>query len=385
MRHRIAIVTFHRAYNYGAVLQAYSLNRYLRDNGADCELLDYYPEYFYNMYHVLPQDRRSLPGLKTLCCHMLLQSTLSKRNKGFERFLKQYTKISDRSYSNLKSVELPYDAFIAGSDQIWSPSAARFDPAFFLSSKPFAEKLKYSYAASFGTKYIPEELRKAYQKRLGSFRRISVREESGVPIVESLTGKSPIVSCDPTLLLEKNEWDEICGEEPIIKGEYIFLYYVKQPKDIRLYAEKLASDLKCKVVCLSCYFVKSNKLMYDYMSGKIDEGPGFISYNTASPNEFLNLIKYAKYVLTSSFHGTVFSILFHKQFLTQTIWGDGSVNERVINLLDQVGLSKRSINNKTNDIDEVENWKLVDQMVSDMRSGGVQYLRTVLDDIGLLS
>ena len=125
--------------------------------------------------------------------------------------------------------------------------------------------------------------------------------------------------------------------------------------------------------------------MYDYMSGKIDEGPGFISYNTASPNEFLNLIKYAKYVLTSSFHGTVFSILFHKQFLTQTIWGDGSVNERVINLLDQVGLSKRSINNKTNDIDEVENWKLVDQMVSDMRSGGVQYLRTVLDDIGLLS
>ena len=381
MSKSLAIITFHRAYNYGAVLQACALNWTLKGLGVDCDLLDYYPSYFKNMYYILPAKKTVPSGVKTLLCHTLIWSMIVKRNKGFERFLKQNISLSDTTYYDLKKAALPYDAFIAGSDQIWSPSIARFDPVFFLSTEAFTGKLKYSYAASFGLQYIPNELRDAYQKRLIDYRMFSVREESGVPIVESLTGKKPVVSCDPTLLPDIETWSKICGKTPIINGEYIFLYYVKQPAEIREYAARLAKKTRCKVVCLSCLFSGSNKNKYYYMGGTADRKSGFICVNTASPDEFLNLIKYAKYVLTSSFHGTVFSILFHKQFLTQTIWNDGSNNERVINLLRNVELLRRSINEKESDIDRVENWELLDKKIEVLRQEGKMYLRLILDDM----
>ena len=384
MRKRIAVVTFHRAYNYGAVLQACALTWALRENGAVCELLDYYPRYFKNMYCVLPSNIFSSSGMKTLFCHTFLWHILAKRNKGFERFLKENASLSETSYDDLKNTALPYDAFIAGSDQIWSPSIARFDPVFFLSTEVFSGKLKYSYAASFGLPYIPEELRSAYQKRLNDYRLVSVRERSGISIIESLTGKKSVVSCDPSLLPEIETWNKLCGETPVIKGEYIFLYYVKQPAEIREYAARLAEKTNCKVVCLSCIFSNSNRNRIFYMSGTADRKDGFLCANTASPDEFLNLIKYAKYVLTSSFHGTVFSILFHKLFLTQTVWNDGGRNERVLNLLDSFALTGRSINEANHDINRKVNWREIDEKIYKLRREGVKYLQMILDDVNSL-
>ncbi len=378
---RIAIVTFHRAYNYGAVLQACALNRFLKDKAVLCDVLDYYPKYFHKMYHILPYRYFSANGNKTLVCHLLLFNVLSRRNRGFERFLRRNVSLSQNTYSSLNGVCLPYDAYIAGSDQIWNTAAAKFDPAFFLSMNLFSNKAKYSYAASFGLKKIPNELKDAYLKRLDDFRMISVREESGVSIVEELIGRSPEVVCDPTFLLDTKIWDDICGDKKIIDGDYIFLYYVKQPTEIREFAMQLAKDKHCKVVCLSCYFVENNRLKYNFLSGKEDRSCGFLSVNSASPDEFVNLIKHAKYVLTSSFHGTVFSALYHKSFLSQTIWNDGSSNERVVNLLNKLGLLNQSINSKFPNIDNEINWDIVDNAVNKLRQDGSNYLCAVLNDI----
>lgn len=378
---KLAIVTFHRANNYGAVLQCYALNRAMLNKGIDCEVLDYAPGYFTRMYRVLPKKTLTKRGIKTLLCHVLLRKMLKARNEKFADFVSCRLKLSAKTFDTPDEADLTgYDAVITGSDQVWNPTAAEFDRIFFLYGKGFENLKKYSYAASFGLDKLPEHLTEEYQNRLNDYCRISVREKSAVPIVEALTGKAPVVSCDPTFLLSADDWKALAGEKPLVPGDYIFLYYVKQPKEIRAYAKKLAAQTKCRVICTSCYFTKVPGTLYRYMGGKADAEDGFETMNAVSPDEFLNLILHAKYVLCSSFHGTVFSILFEKRFLSQTVWGDGSKNDRVENLLALAGLSHRTISSPDAAIDTAEDWKAVGSRIDVLRNDGHQYLETIVTD-----
>lgn len=379
---KLGIMTFQRANNYGAVLQCYALNRALQNLGADCEVIDYSPDYFRKLYHVFPEKTFSMQGLKTLACHLLLRKMLVQRNASFDLFVGNKMKISKQHYLTLDGVsELPYDAVITGSDQVWSPTVARFDPAFFLYGDAFRNVRKYSYAASIGVKQLPEEKTEEYKRRLADYRLMSVREESAVPLVEQLVGQTPTVSCDPTFLLDADEWKAMAGDKPLVDGEYIYLYYVKQPQEIREYAKKLAKETGCKVICTSCFFTRAPGAKYHYMSGKADQQDGFVTMNAVAPDEYLNLILHAKYVLCSSFHGTVFSILFRKQFLSQTVWHDGSSNDRAANLLKLTGLSGRDICSANASIDKVEDWDAVAEKIAVLRENGHQYLNDILTDM----
>lgn len=353
----------------------------VHDLGIDCDVLDYVPDYFDKMYHVYPEGGSVPFRLKTHITRVLLSGMLKERSANFERFVSQHLKLSKKMYHAQEEFDLSaYDAIITGSDQVWHPRTARFDPVYFLSGAAFADKKKYSYAASFGIDQLPTELETEYQKRLSGYRMISVRESSGVPIVEALTGSSPVVSCDPTFLLSTGDWQSIAGSEPLVKGDYIFLYYVKMPEEIRSYAKQLSKRLNCRVVCCSCLFPKSNSLKYHYLSGKADREDGFETRNAISPDQYLNLILHSKYVLTSSFHATVFSILFHKQFLSQVVWEDGSINDRVQNLLSLTGLSGRTINH-LDSLDEEIPWCEVDRSILEQRENGLSYLASVRDDM----
>lgn len=381
---KLAIVTFHRAYNYGAVLQCYALQKTLRSMDADCEVLDYAPVYFERMYKILPERLLSKKGLKRAIVRTLMQKKLAERCRNFENFLSGHLVLSKEKYTaagELENAKLPYDALIAGSDQVWNDICAKFDPVFFLYGKAFDDKRKYSYAASMGFAELPKELRDEYIKRLKDYRIISMREKTGADIVEELLDKRPVISCDPTFLCSSDEWKQLAGETPLISGDYIFLYHVKLPKEIRKYTAELSKKTGLRVICVSCHFHGAPKKVYSYQSGIADREEGFIPCHSCSPAEFLNYILHAKYVLSASFHGTVFSILFQKQFLSQTVWENGKPNDRVINLLEQLGLQDRTINRTSADIDIPIDWKAVEIAVEGMRKNGKQYLETLLSDI----
>ena len=380
---KLAILTFHRAYNYGAVLQCLALNKMLAELGIECEVLDYYPKYFYRKYNVLPMWKLGRTFVKKYFYHFLLKNVIKERNVNFEKFIKDNICLSKKTYKSLamREADISYDGYIVGSDQVWSDTIARFDPVFFLYSDAFTDKKKYSYAASIGKKEINKELYEEYRKRLNSFNKISVREESSVAIIENILGRTPVVSCDPTLLLEKEEWEELAGNTPIVDGDYILHYYVKFSKETCEYALELSRKTSCKVVSIPCCFSGKGKLTYTCMGGKEDREKGFVCFNTASPAEYLNLIRYARYVVTGSFHGTVFSILFHKQFMSQTRWESGEENDRVSNLLHQVGLENRDICKIGTSIEKSIDWQNVDEQINLLRISGREYLQSIIDDV----
>lgn len=380
---KFALLTFHRAYNYGAVLQCYALNRVIKSCGVDCEVIDYFPSYFKRTYFLLPPPKIGRTLVKTYLCHMGLHRILVERNRNFEKFIDKNISLSRKKYSekNISDISLDFDAYITGSDQVFSDVVAHFDPVFFLYIDTLKAKRKYSYAASIGKKHIKNELVSEYKNRLESFKRISVREKGTAEIMEQILGFQPEIVCDPTLLLNEQEWLKICGKDSLIKDEYIFMYYVKQPQKIREYVLNFSREKHIKVVCLEGLFVQSKKDTYIYMSGKQDKKDGVICFNIAPPDAFLNLIKNAKYVFTSSFHGTVFSVIFHKQFLAQTRWEDGSINSRVNDLLRLVGLSDRELSAPQADITQEIDWLAVDKKINYEKNRGREYIKSIIQEV----
>ena len=210
---KIGIITFHRAVNYGAVLQAYALQHALEGLGAQAEILDYRNRYIESCY-----DPYSLKGnkLKALAKIALLGGVRRKKNEAFRSFNKKYLRLSEAVYKDseqLAGAEKFYDAFITGSDQVWNTSCADFDPAYFLTFVKDKKK-KNSYAASFGLSEIPKEYEAEYKKRLAGYRQISVREAQGRALVKELTGRDVPVVLDPTLLLTEKDWAAAAHDIP---------------------------------------------------------------------------------------------------------------------------------------------------------------------------
>lgn len=215
-----------------------------------------------------------------------------------------------------------YDAFIAGSDQVWNPTFP-FNSAFeFLTFAP-PEK-RYAYAASFGVSAIPPQNQKDYAEWLSQMREISVREEQGREIVSQLTGRSVPVHLDPTMLLPAEAYHEIEEKPPQpIPQKYLLVYFLGEiTPEYRAFTQQLAGELGLPVLELS-------------------ELPGTPLYHIG-PQHFLHLFHHASYVCTDSFHGTIFSILFRRRF---TVFyrknNDLPMNSRIETLLQKTGLETR--------------------------------------------
>ena len=212
------------------------------------------------------------------------------------------------------------DIYIAGSDQVWNPQIA-YDEAFYFTY--IDNKRKASYAASIGIKAIPENIKSNFAKKVKSFDYISVREKQAQSILEEM-GVPSVVAPDPTLLFDKDAWNEIAIES--ISSPYILCYFVSFPVGI----ENIVKQVK------NYYGFTVVNLMTSEESCQI----GDIKVRDAGPREFLGLFKNASFIITSSFHGTVFSIINRKQFVS-TLYN--STSSRVVELLNNLGLSRRII------------------------------------------
>jgi len=374
---KVGIVTFIRAYNHGAVLQSYALQKVLNDMGVDTEVIDYYPRHFYDTYHIATLSGiRYLPyrPLKNWIKYTPMLFLLNSRIKKFENFINKWIPLSNKQYTSFDEInndELPYDAYISGSDQVWHRFFSNFDPVFFLCFNSANKARKFSYAASFGMKDIPEEVYQEYQNRLKGWEQYSVREKQGITLLKYLTGKTAVQSCDPTLLLSRKDWEKIINRKKVHKP-YILVYYVNSSRKVFETAEKISKEKNMQIVSITS--ISS----YEDIVGTESKLHKAKHIGDCAPDGFVSLFANAEYVVTDSFHGTVFSLLFHKNFLVDDRKGQ---NSRVFELLQYCDLCDRCEIDNVNSMGRDIAWSLVDEKLVEYKQSSLKYLQSIVEKI----
>lgn len=319
---KIGIVTYHRTLNYGACLQAVATRVVLEKMGHKVYYVDYWPKYHSQIYKTFSLTKfLHHPSLGWKLRYLQSIFNRKKRNDSFDAFLKKYI------IPYCHPVEENYDVVIYGSDQIWRKQKALGTyNSFYFGKNKINSLHKISYSASMGV--LPdnnEDINKVKQL-LSNFDKISVREENLYHFIKALGYKDVQLTLDPTLLLTCQEWDEIIETEQYTGSPYVLVYSIGRPSSsfnlnsIREFASK--HNFEIKIICGTPETSKSK--------GDI---------TTASPYEFLRLVKNADRVFTSSFHGLVFSLLYHKDVYASF----GHNSNRAKTLLDSLGLSERLI------------------------------------------
>lgn len=340
---KIAIVTI-VSRNYGNRLQNYALQRVLESFGYSVETL-----------RRKNKPNKLLEGVKT-AAQTLLQ-TKGAKFKAFDKNIHFANEVVTRdNYSD--DIGSLYECFIVGSDQVWNPYydfvAGRSD---FLAFAENAQKI--SYAASFGVDEIPLDRKKEYAEWLKDFKAISVREKQGAKIVRELIDREAIVVLDPTLLLDEYEWKKVEKKPHCCpKGKYAFVYALGDKSDI--FEEKI-EQIKEKYEVFDVGMIQKN--------GK--ELP-------VGPSEFLYLLRNSEIVLTDSFHATVFSIIFHKRFITFNRLGL-NMNSRIESLAEMVGAKNRLMQCGMFDGETEMDYVNVDAMIKRERKRSIEFLTKALN------
>ncbi|WP_157967376.1 polysaccharide pyruvyl transferase family protein [Paraliobacillus zengyii] len=359
---KVGIITFHRAINYGAVLQVFALQEKLSELGAEPYVLDY-------RNSTLEQHHKKMKlsdsrGIKEFIIFMMLKKNYNKKFNAFREFSSKYLNVSG-PYYNLKDLEkadVIYDKFITGSDQVWNYTINNLDHAYFL---PFTKdnSKKNSYAASFGVNIIPEEKKEEYYMLLKDFNTLLVRENQGAEIIDQLLNKNVGVVLDPTLLITKDKWLEIAKDS--VNDRYILVYAFGGSKNIMEFAKKVANKKGYKIIVISSTY-KSIIQNVEYVK-------------TAGPEQFLGLFKNAEYVITNSFHGTVFSINLNKQFFTEFLPDSVGTNSRMEDVLELFNLKDRQLLNSDSSIAErLIDYKKVNQILEIERDKSIFLLKNII-------
>ena len=368
----VAIVTITDGCNYGNRLQNYALQTALQKSGAVTETLKR------KNYH---DDTRL--KIKTACKTVIKMIFAADQNgpkrnrkRNFKRFNSKYIHFSKYTLQkNIapKNLASKYDAFIVGSDQVWNPSfrLVREDIDNYFAS--FAPKgKKFSYAASFGVSEIPAQYRDYYCEKLRTFSKISVREDQGVDIVRNLSGERAESVCDPTLLLDTEEWDDIM-EKPLWMDEsrYIVTYFLgeipeKTHQSLEAYAEKTG----LKIIPLESEFIKSKDIA----------NPDTFA---ASPQQFLWLIAHSECVLTDSFHACVFSILYRRPFQVfnrKAFEENNQMGSRIESLLSKFALQNRMSVDELSEalLGELPNDDTIKRVLCKEQNKGYSFIRECL-------
>lgn len=321
---KIGILTYHAAHNYGALLQCFALKKYLISLGHDVHVIDYKPSYL--DYSIFKLDRWvSKSFFKTidkLSFQLLTFKKQVSRSRNFNHFINQFI---EPVYLDLNNQNHDFDYFIFGSDQIWRKNQGKFDSVFF-GQFPAAKSTKLvSYAASMSLASLNDTDKELVRQYLKDFHSINVRESSLQDLLKEVTDSKVNLTVDPTLLLNQEEWNAITASK-LIDEKYILLYEVIENPLTNKIAQEYADRFGWKIMRIA---------------SKIKKDTQEIVLETASVEEFLALIKYAELVITTSFHGTIFSIIFEKALIC--IRQNSDADLRVASLLSEMRLSERFV------------------------------------------
>lgn len=352
---KIGVLTFHKAINYGAILQTYALY-YILSKKYKVGVINYISKKLENDYRVKFRYKLLKAFYKT--------DYIVKKEK-FEKFSDKYLKLTDelRGKSELKEQCRDYDFVITGSDQVWNYTITNTDMTYLLN---FVEPMKrLSYAASFGVSEIPNDLKEIYRKLLSKFKYITVREKQGQRIIKELCNIDVPVVLDPTLLLNKNEWERICDNK-INRKKYILFYCLRKSKKLFDFAKKLKEDTGLDII---------------YLNPRRKHSFGRCSAAKAGPEEFVELFLNAEYVVTNSYHGTIFSINFNKKFVVDLDTKEGNTNSRVEGILDIFDLNTRIVDSV--DLSKMYNnidYNKINEKINYLRKRSISILFNMVDE-----
>lgn len=353
---KIGTITCHDVFNYGSSLQAYALAAQLEKLGAEVRILDYKPQYCYRLIDFMEVDspkwqtaawRRWAYRLRLLPFRLSLLPKYAR----YRSFNRRYLPLTPKRYKTEQSLFAlkGFDAFVCGSDQIWSSvnNQCGEDGAFFLS---FAkEEKKIAYAASFGAAEVSAAGADCVQRYLPGFDAISVREASGVSLLERCGIQARQV-LDPVFLQQRSEWEQMAKPPKGLPERYVLVYGYDSCTDLNALAAELT---QLPVVSLNSK-----------------------QYGGYGPEEFLYMIRNAQLVVTSSFHAVAFSLIFETPFLAIRT-GHGPLFERLNSILQLTGLESR-IWEKGKTVSQQVDFTRARQALAAAREDSVRFLKEAL-------
>lgn len=357
---KVGILTFHFSDNYGAVLQCYAL-RTMINRISDCqaEVINFNPGRKYGWY-----SEQSIQD-----------KYVDKLEKYFE-FNRCENAIEQEQFAHIEEInQEEYDCFVVGSDQVWNTAFSFFNTAYLLDFVKYGQR-KIAYAASVGLAVdSPRMKREVFEKYIPGFDYLSVREKTHEQFISSFTDKKVQTVLDPTLLLTKDDYDILIEDvdnsrDAEIEGDYIFFYYLKHDTTTPLacsFVNMLSRKHNLKVVH---FYVDMPEHVFKNESK---------SFFFEGPKDFVWYIKHAKIVVTNSFHGTVFSILYHKPFYTYIV---KSMEARVLDLLGTLDISDRLIRGykPLGEVSFEMDYESVDRKLAEERKKSIEYLETALGE-----
>lgn len=363
---KYATITTHAALNYGAVLQAYALSRYLNDTGRPCQVLNYVPDHVRKAYSLISMPHTPTEAIR-VAYGLLHYSARRTRMEKFRAFRQEFLPLSGgelRTHPELIQAVADYDTVVCGSDQIWNPVLHGFDEGYFLSF-PEVTCRRVSYAASFGQDQVAQEIRPEMKRRLEGFAAVAFREHSAQRLMGELTGTEAPLVLDPVFLLEPEHWRGMA--QPVsVQAPYLLLYMLSDPKELP-YALKDYAGAR-GMEHLSIGFLPRDlkyRLNRDYALG---------------PREFLGAVAGAELIVSNSFHCTAFAIIFEKNFYVRVNQGKATRNDRMITLLRELGLEDRLLYGDTlpPDFGKPIDYQTVRQRLSERITASKEYLDCVL-------
>ena len=376
MSRRIYVVTFAFGRNFGSLLQATGLNRYLESSGNKVSFIYRF------------QAKNALLSHPSLMLARLYNRINRKRRKKF--FKPSDLAISEASARRTRAyIEDNYDVvsimtnsrwrqcvdekavFIAGSDIIWQPYNG-YPEKYFLDFAHYSGLTCFSYASSFGSKSLPASYHRAYRKYLRAFKGVAVREEAAAKMLEPIISRKVEKVVDPTLLLDQGDWDVYAAKANLsIKAahqQYMLCYFVMSDKRYWSYVEKVQTATGLQVVVLPM--------------SRLDQSQPYTIADDATPYEFIWLIKHASLVLTDSFHACVFSTIYEIEFYLLPRERKAE-NDKYDDFLSRYGLVDRKVTDEERFVRNQEiDWNIARQKIDEDRAFSKRYLQRMLEDEG---
>lgn len=354
---KIGILTFHNAYNFGAVLQAYALQTFLEEKGHQVEIVDYRNDEVELSYKLFRFKAMPKYNPFRFAAYWITQLF---RQKKYNKFKKEVHHLLNES-SQVKNINDPIlaekDIIVVGSDQLWNRKITGiYDPMYW---GYFSKKIKgkvITYAVCMNTDSLTSDDLQFIKNNLDNFSSLSVREDDLADILRPLTSKKIAISLDPTMMVESGIWHKLIkNTPPPFKEPYVLVYAILERK---------------KVIENASNFATLHRMRLVIMSPIADVSPFKEYYIPTSPIDFIAAIANAEYVITSSFHGLAFSTIFHREVY---VMGDNGKNVRMKSLLRNIGLEDRFVINVNREYNKID-YITVDEKLDKLRSGSQQYL-----------
>lgn len=369
---KIGIITFHNSYNCGSMLQAYALQTYLEKLGAECEVIDFSNKGQQMLYSVFQPNT----SVKNIIKNWILyphKARIRRNYDSYEKFKRAHFHLTEKRYETAEQMsDDDFDIVVAGSDQVWNITIEDGDDAYFL---PWVKNAaKVAYAPSFGSKSLQKYASdtEKYKRYLQDFRMLSIREENGKKWLRELLGIDVPVLLDPTLLLQAEDYNAIAARSLKLPSSYIFYYSPGYSIDINKLVRRISRKYRLPVIAFNTktFYVKGMQFS------------GFSLPELENPATYLQLIKNATVVITTSFHGTVFSTIYRKCFWTIKNGGMFGDDDRVKTLMGQLHINERLIvvnYDESRDYLELPDYGGYESALPKLQETATEYLKAALD------